>query len=205
MKNFEAIENLWRQQPAAAPADPQQIQVVQSETERVVKSRGRLLRWGAFVTALAIVVTPLLTVVNYVGGFRTPNAVGLAYFALTEVFQIGLLLVLLRQMRAHRQLRARSATNIREGTTASLTLIEHEMREYRIGIPVFVVVLLLATIPLLNGYHQGYYDASGALRRIAFLLGLGLVLLTAALRHYRRVLRPQREQLTALLGELRAE
>jgi hypothetical protein len=205
MKNFENFEQLWRQQSIVARGEPRKIQAVQTGAARVVKSQGRLLRLGVALVLFFLVVGPLLMVVNFVHAGRAPSAVALTHFGVTYVFQIGMLIVLLRRLKAHRVLRARSAASVRDNLQASLELIESEMRDYRIGLRCFAALLLFDTLPVLNSYQQGYFDGTVAIRSLVAILLLGAGMFAVCVRHYRRVLHPQKQQLTELLGELDAE
>ncbi len=205
MNNFENLEQLWRQQTIVAPAEPRKIRAVQTGAARVVNSQGRLLRWGLATVIFSILASQLLLVVNFVHAGRTPTAVALTHFAVMQATQIGLLIGMLRRLKARRILRAKGAASVRDNLQASLALIEGEMRDYRTGLRLFAVLLLFGTIPVLNSYQQGYFDGTVAIRSLVsiFLLGAGLIVVGE--RHYRRVLLPQKQQLTELLGELDAE
>lgn len=202
MNDFANIEQLWRQQTVVVRGSPEKIRAVQSAAERIVRSRGRLLRLGVGITLFSLFVGQLLTVVNYVVGGRVPTAVSLAHFGVVQAFLIGMLLVLFRRLRAHRRLRARSAASVRDHVEASLEMIAGEMHDYRIGTRLLVLLLALDLVPLLNGWQQGYYDAAGAAGRIAFVIGFGAAMVLLSAHHCRRVLRPQQEELNALRAQL---
>ena len=202
MNNFENLETLWSQQAVAATAEPQKVRAIQSVADRVVNSRSRLLKWGVAVTVFTIVVTPLLTVVNYLAVNRVPTAVALLHLGVLEVIQIAFLIALLRRISAHRQLRARSAANVRENMQVSLTLIEVEMRDYRFGGRLFGLLVLFDLLPVLNGYVAGHFGGVGALDRAAGVLVVCGGLYAIAVRHYRRVLQPQRDQLSDVVRDL---
>jgi hypothetical protein len=204
MKNLESIEALWRQQTIVVSGDARKIRSLQTSVGRVVASRGRLLKWGVAITLFSLFAGQLLTVVNYVQAGRIPTLPGLVHLGVLQALQLGFLIGLLRRIRAHRQLRAKSAEDVRENVRASLAMIDGEMRDYRIGARLFGFLLLFDTIPVLNNYQQGYFDGAGAAGRLSFILLLGLFFIGLARRHYRRVLQPRREQLAEVLGELDA-
>lgn len=204
MKNFENLEHLWRRQTVVVRGDPQKIRAIQTSAERLVKSRGRLLRWGVAIALFSIFVSQLLTVVNFMHGGRTPTFVQLVHLGVLEVFQIGLLIGLLRRIRTHRQLRAKSAASVRNHAQASLELIEGEMRDYRIAGRIGVLLLVLDMIPVLDNFRSGYFDGAGLAYRLITLLLFGLLFGAVGFRHYWRVLHPQKQQLTQMLGELDA-
>lgn len=205
MKNFEEIQLLWSQQAVVAHDSMPAIQAVQKTADRIVNSRRRLLRLGVAMTVFFIFVSQLLMVVNFVYGGRTPNVVSLVHFGVAESCLILFLIALLRRIRADRELRAKSASSVRENMGVSLELIEREMREYRWFGSAFAFVVLLDVVPLLNGYHLGYFDLSGLVQRLTFVAVFVSILGRVALRHYRRVLEPQRQDLQAVLAELDAE
>lgn len=204
MNNFENLETLWRQQTVTATADPTKVRAIQSVADRVVNSRARLLKWGVAISLFTIVVTPLLTVINYLAVNRVPTAVALLHLGVLEVIQIAFLIVLLRRISAHRRLRARSAANVRENMQVSLDLIEAEMRDYRLGGRLFALLVLFDTLPVLNGYVAGHFGGTGAVDRLIGVLLVCGGLYAVAMRHYRRVLQPQREQLSEVLHDLAA-
>lgn len=194
MNNLESFEQLWRQQPAPATTALSAVRAVQNSASQIVNSRTRVLRWGIGTVVASLFITQLLTVVNYTAVGRAPGFAGLIHSGVMLAFQIGLLIVLLRQQRAHRELRKHSADTVYDGLRAKLAMIELEMRDYRIGLPLATALLLIDLVPIWDGFHQGHFDASGALARGTFLLLFGAGILGIAARHLRRVLEPQRTQ-----------
>ena len=205
MKNFEEIEQLWRQQAVVVRDNAPAIHAVQTAADRVVKSRRRRLRLGVGLTVFIIIVTQLLAVVNFLYGGRTPNAIGLVHLGVVEVVQIVILIGLLRRIRAEGKLRAKNGSSVRENLKASLELIEREMHDYRWIVPVLVLLFVFDAIPLFNGYHLGYFDRSGLVNRLGSVALFLTVMGSVAQRHYRSVLGPRREELTTVLSELEAE
>jgi hypothetical protein len=205
MKNFDEIEQLWRQQTVVVSDSAPAIRAVQTAADRVVKSRRRRLRLGVGVTIFSLIVTQLLAVVNFLYGGRTPNAIALAHLGVLQVIQILILIGLLRRIRAEGKLRAKSGSSVRENLTASLELIEREMRDFRWIAPAFVLLFLFEAIPLWNGYHLGYFDQAGLMRRLAAVAVFLTVVGSVAQRHARRVLGPRRQELTTVLAELDEE
>lgn len=204
MKNFEEIEHLWRQQAVVAPDHGPALRTVQNAANRVVKSRSRRLRLGVGVVLFSLFVGPLLMVLNFLYGGRTPNAVALVHLGVVVGCQIVILIALLRRLRAHRELRAKSASSVRENLQVSLALIEREQRDYRYLGLAFAVVLAFDVIPLVNGYHLGYFDRAGLIHRLLSATGFCLLIYSVALRHARRVLEPRQRELTAVLADLDA-
>ena len=205
MNTFDQLQELWRQQTVPAAPAPERIRAIEASATRVVNSRGRLLKWGTAITVFSILFSQLLMVVNVVqdGAYR-PTGLSLTHFVAMQMFQVGLLVVLLRRLRSHRTRRDKSAATVAENTRTTLALIETEMRDYRVALRLFAILLIFDAVPILNGYGQGHFDADGALDRLLFMVVLGGTLIAVAVRHSRRVLQPQKQQLTELLRELGA-
>jgi len=106
---------------------------------------------------------------------------------------------------ADRELRSKSASSVRENLQLSLEVIEREIRDYRRFGPIFALLVVLDVIPLLNGYHLGYFDQTGLAYRLMSLGVFLSVVLMVALRHYRRVLAPRRQELMKVLSDLEPE
>jgi hypothetical protein len=202
MNNFDDIEKLWRQQTVRAPADPRKARAAQAIVERDANRHGRVLKWGIFATGFGLAMSQVLTIINQLQGVRPLTWAGGIQHVVMLVFQIALLVVLVRRLRAHQKLLKVGAANVRENARTALAIVEHEMRSYRIDARIAIPFLLLVTVPLIEGYRLGYFDAMGLAGRMLFILGLTGAFVVVGLRHYRQVLQPQRERLAELLKDL---
>jgi hypothetical protein len=202
MKNFDDIEKLWRQQNITAPSDPRKTRAVQATVARDANRYGRLLKWGIFILLFGIFVGQLLMVVNYLHGKWPLTFSNVLEHLVSLTFQIGLLILVLRRHRAHQTLLKKSAASVRENVSVALAVVEREMHHYRTDAWILPAYLLLASVSLGDHFVSGRFDATGMLGRLLFIWGLGGVLGAVALRHYRRVLGPQKQQLTELLNDL---
>lgn len=202
MNNFDDIEKLWRQQNVTASADPRKARAAQALVERDANRYGRVLKWGIFVTVFGTLISKVLAIVNHLHGSRPLTWVGGVQHVVMLVFQIALLVVLVRRLRAHQKLLKASAASVRENAAVALAIVEGEMRSYRIDARIFLPFFLLAAVPVVDSFRMGYFDAMGLAGRLLFILGLSAVFVIVGMRHYRRVLQPQRERLTELLKDL---
>lgn len=202
MNNFDDIEKLWRQQNVRAPADPRKARAAQAVVERDANRHGRILKWSIFATGFSLVISQVLAVINELQGVRSLTWVGWAQHAAMAVFQIVLLVVLVRRLRTHQKLLKASAANVRENARVALAIVEQEMRSYRIDARIILPFLLLTMAPLVESFRLGHFDAVGLAGRLLFIWGLTATFVVVGVRHYRRVLQPQRERLTELLKEI---
>ena len=202
MKNFNDIEILWRQQTITAPADPRKARAAQVAVERDANRHGRLLKWGIFIVFFGLFVGQLLMVVNYLHGKWPLTFSNVLEHVVSMAFQIGLLILLLRRHRAHQTLLKRSAASVRENVSVALAIVEREMHHFCTDARIFPAFVLLASVSIGDRFVSGHFDAAGMAGRLLFIWGLSAVMGAVALRHYRRVLQPQKQQLTELLNDL---
>jgi len=204
MKKFENLESLWREQAIDVPGAAKQARATQVAIDRDVNRRGRILNWGVGCLVFGIIVTPLLAVLGYVHAGRPMTLMGLLHHAILLALQVGMLIGLLRRIRAHRKLLQKSAANVQENARVALEVIEEEMRDYRTAARIFPVLVLLDFASVANNFALGYFDEAGLGLRLLLVLAFSLMVGAVALRHYRYVLQPQKKQLVDLLDDLDA-
>ncbi|HTZ20553.1 MAG TPA: hypothetical protein VMC06_06700 [Opitutaceae bacterium] len=199
--NFEELENLWAgQQPAnARPID---LDECRRALLPELKRRSRFLGYAAFSAGFALLVYPLLSVVNFL--HARPHNVPLYGVNLTlhVVVMLALLIYVVRLIRRHRALVRQNAGSIRSIAELSLANIEAEIRDYRAAwwlLPLFLALPLLSVQANLPVAEFGW---GPLLRRAGLVVGFLAVVGLVFWRHYRANLKPARARQKEILRQL---
>ena len=187
--NFETIESLWAGQapaPVETPATREGRQALLSEFKR----RSRFLAYEAFGVAFGLVVTPLLSIVNYL---HLPR-VGTFWYWLNAALHLLVLVacaaLVVRRLKRHRALRRARISTLREQAEVSAAAFETELRDYRRLPWLFGLWIALAIFSIATNapFHGGSWQA------VTLRIGLVLVFFGAIgavlWRHYRTQLLP---------------
>jgi len=182
--NFETIESLWAGQVAAPVETPEMLER-QHALLSEFKRRGRFLAYEAFGLAFALIVTPLLSVVNYL---YLPRA-GTPWYWLNATLHllvlVGCATLLVRRMQRHRALRRARVSTLREQAEVSVASFKAEAQDYRrlpwlFGIWIALAVFSIATN---SPFHGGSWQA--VTLRVGLVLGFFGTIGAAIWHHYR--------------------
>jgi hypothetical protein len=187
--NFDDIQSLWTGQ-VSVPAPASQFIQRQRTLLSEFKRRGRLLGYETFCAVLALVLTPLLSIVNY----RYMPSVGTPWYWLNAalhllVMAVAVVLVLRRQQR-HRALGRVRISTLREQTEVAFANLEAERRDYRwlpwvLGLwGALGVFSIFVNTPFQDGSWQAVALRTGIL--LGFYGAIGAIFW----RHYRNHLLP---------------
>lgn len=198
---FEELETAWAAQPATVPAAPD-LTALKRTLMPEIKRRGRMLRYGIFLTALGLVVSPTLAVVNY--RFARPvdptgHWLNLAFWMAVN---FTLLAFLIREARRQGALLRRSADTVRTLTALSLASCEAEMADFRRGLWAVPTLLAFQLLSLYLKFPVTDHGWKPFALRAGATLGLTLLMSLVFWRHYQLNLKADRARQQEILREL---
>lgn len=199
--NLENLEDLWGAQRPMAAAQP-----LPGELNRLLapelRRRSRIYGYEFFCIGLALVLTPLLAVVNY--RYQRPEYPVLYWFnaALFVIVALVALTGLIRGMRRHRQLAQTQGDSMAAFAAKALATVEAEMRDYRRAFVWFLIWFGLAVLAIYVNHPVTTHGWAPLGRRVIGVLIFYAVLGAVYVRHYYKNLRPERARRRQLLREL---
>lgn len=199
--NLENLEDLWSaQRPASA------LQPPPGELNRLLapelRRRSRIYGYEFFCIGLALVLTPLLAVVNY--RYQRPEYPVLYWFnaALFVTVALVALAGLIQGLRRHRQLAQTRGESMAAFAAKALAAVEVEMRDYRRAFVWFVVWFGLAVLAIYVNHPVTTHGWVPLGQRVGGVLIFYAVIGAGYLRHYYKNLVPERARRRQLLREL---
>ena len=202
--NFDQFESLWNTQSpaAAAGAAPAALAEHARRLAPELRRRSRVIGYGIFALSLALVLTPLLAVINSL--HRAPANPEFYWLraVLCTVATAALLAGAIRRHRHHRALAESRADTLAASAAKALAVVEGEMQESRLAVRLapwlFALVLLSiqANVPVATHGWVPFGARAG--------LTLALCVLGGAVgwRHYHQILAPERARRQQVLEEL---
>lgn len=201
--NFEQLQSTWSSQPPSAPSG-RELDLARLTRVLVpeINRRRRFLGYSIFVLIVGLVVTPLLTVVNFRYAPPAHPVWYWTYFATWMVLLLASLVVVLRALERHGAIRAQSTRSVRDLALATLASLEAEMRSCRGARWLVPPIVLFQLAHLFVNFPPSVVGWAPFLHRAAFVVGLPIVLGLGFRRHYLEHLAPARERQQQLLREL---
>lgn len=198
--NFDDLEKAWAtQQPPRA--NDTEIKALQSTLRPELRRRTRFNAYAVFVTGLFAVVTPLLAVANR----HYENPIHHVWYGIHAAVWTLLWLILLgyawKRLQRHRALARQPVGDLHSMTRVSLSSLEAEIHDCRVGA---MQVLALLPVQLITLYVRfsptefGFYPFA---LRAGIALGVALALALPLWRHYRVNLLPALQRQRELLRE----
>jgi hypothetical protein len=199
--NFEEIQSLWTGQISVPASTPQLIER-QHTLISEFKRRRRMLGYEAFCVALGLILTPLLSVVNY----RHLPSVGTPLYwvdaALHMLLLVACTVFVFRRMQRHRALGRACISTLREQTEIAFANLDAERRDYR-WLPWMLGLwgaLGIFSILTNSSFHGGSWQA--VTLRVGILLGFTGTVGAVFWRHYRNNLLPAHARQQEILRQL---
>lgn len=199
--NFDEIQSLWAGQ---APVDSKTRAMVESQRPLVnaFKRRQRFLAYEAVGLVVGLIVTPFLTVVNFL--YR-PSA-GTPLYWTSAILHLVVLVVCavlaFRRMKRQRELARVRISNLRQQAEISLASLEAERRDYRwlpwaLGLWAGLAILSVAAN---TPFHGGSFAAVSL--RVGMIVGFFSLVGAVLWRHYRLHVLPDYARQQEILREL---
>lgn len=198
---FEELETLWAAQPAA-PAATIDLASLKQNLMPELKRRGRMIRYGIFMSALGLVLFPLLTIANYRFTGPTYAAWHWVDLAFWTVVNSVILTGLLRKARRQRAMIRQSAESVRALTTVSLTSREAEMEDFRRGLWVVPALLAFQLVSLYMKFPVTEHGWSPFAARAGATLVFTVLMSSVFWRHYQVNLKPDHARQRDILRDL---
>jgi hypothetical protein len=198
---FEELESVWAlQQPAKTlTADlPALRRALQSQLNR----RQRMLIYAGASLAFSLIAMQVLFFVNLRVTRVEDQWLFFVRLMLNQGVSLVIVLELVRVFLRHRRLARGRAESVRDVVSLSLTVVETEMADYRLG---RWVTLVLVALSLFSAYLNQRVTRVGW---NAFGLRAGLIIAVYGLlgllfwRQYRRKLLPEQDRLRTTLEQL---
>jgi hypothetical protein len=199
--NFEEIQSLWTGQ-ISVPAPTPQLVERQRTLVSEFKRRRRMLGYEAFCIALGLILTPLLSVVNY----RYRPSLGTPVYWVDAALHVLLLVActvfVFRRIRRHRALGRSRISTLREQTEVALANLEAERRDYHwlpwmLGLwGALGIFSILTNAP----FHGG--GGQAVMLRVGILLGFLGTVGAVFWCHYRNNLLPAHARQQEILRQL---
>jgi hypothetical protein len=198
--NLDDLEKTWGTQTVTGPAV--RAGEVSVRLERELRSAQRRFT-GMIVMAVGLLlVSWTVATVAHLAGIKRFTTLEAAAHAAGSVFYLGWLVLGLRSRRAVRREAAALGGTTRESAAASLRVIGLQIANYRIAVwslpPAVAVIALLC----LAKFHRGELHGLGTAVSIVFIALLAAIAGAAMWQRYRTELKPRREELERVLGEM---
>jgi len=198
---FEELEAMWAAQQFA---NPYAVDLAQLKRFIIpeLKRRSRILGYEIFVLSFGLLVTPLLSFVNYL--YAPPrNVTGhWVNMLLWEAVFLVLLLYAVRRVRRHLALHRCSTDTLRALTVVSLENIEAEMNDYLTAWWMSPVLIGLLLLTVYLNFPVTEYGWKPFALRAGLILGLPLLMSLVFWRHYRVNLKPAQARQKEILQQL---
>ncbi len=198
---FEELEAMWAAQQFA---NPHAVDLAQLKRFIIpeLKRRSRILGYEIFVLSFGLLVTPLLSFVNYL--YAPPrNVTGhWVNMLLWEAVFLVLLLYAVRRVRRHLALHRCSTDTLRALTVVSLENIEAEMNDYLTAWWMSPVLIGLLLLTVYLNFPVTEYGWKPFALRAGLILGLPLLMSLVFWRHYRVNLKPAQARQKEILQQL---
>jgi len=199
--NFDEIQSLWAGQE---PVDPRTRALAENQRPLVnaFKRRQRLLTYEAIALVFGLILTPLLSVVNFL--YR-PSAGTPLYWtnAVLHLVVLSVCTVLVfRRMQRQRTLARVRVENLRQQAELSLASLEAERRDYR-WLPWALGLwagLALLSVAANTPFHGGSFAAVSL--RVGMIFGFFAMVGTVFRRHYRVNVLPSYARQQEILRQL---
>jgi hypothetical protein len=198
---FEELESVWAlQQPAKTGTTdlPALHRALRSQLNR----RQRMLIYAGASLVFTLIAMQVLFFLNLRVTRVEDQWLFFVRLMLHQGVSLVIVLELVRVFLRHRRLARGRAESVRDVVSLSLTVVETEMADYRLGrwVTLVLVVLSLFSAYLNQPVTRVGWDAFG-LRAGLIIAVYGLLWLLFWLQ-YRRKLLPEQERLRATLGQL---
>lgn len=199
--NFEQIQSLWAGQFTAPVPTPELI-ARQRTLLTEFKRRGRFLGYELFGLAFGLVMTPLISFVNYLHAPQAGTPLYWVSAALHLVVLIAAAAWVIRRLQRHRALGRVCISSLREQAEVSKANLEAELRDIRL-VPWLLAMwagLAILSIAANSPFHGGTWDA--VCLRVALVLGFAIVSGWVLRLHYRVNLLPAHARQQEILQQL---
>ncbi len=199
--NFEELETLWGSQQ---PQDTRHtnLAALKQRLQPELKRRSRFFAYEFFVLGFALVVTPVLAVVN----FRSarPDNVTLYWLHWTLVIAVvlGFLVAAVRRLRRHRALTRADTGTLAAVAAQSLANTEAEIRDNRTARWALVLWIGLAVFSVSLNQPVAKVGWTPLAGRALGLLLVGSLINWLLARHCRTRLEPERARRQQVLEQL---
>ena len=198
--NLDDLEKSWAAQSVTGPAVP--APEVAAGLERELKSARRRFTGMIVMAAGLLLLGWTMAAVAHLTGIKRLTLLETTAHVAGSAFYLGWLALAVRSKRAVQREAALLGGTTRDSTAASLRVVGLQIVNYRIAawsLPLAVVVTAVLSWAKFNCGELHGWGAVAATVFVALLAGIAGV---AMGRRYRHELKPRREELQRMLGEI---
>lgn len=198
---FEDIESTWGLQQPAKPGAIN-VEVLRRALGRQLGRRRRVLVLMGIGAVIGLLAMQALFFANLRVMRVEDHWVAFGRLMLHQVISLGFVVELVRVFIRHRRLARGRAGSVREVVSLSLTGVEGEMTDYRMGRWILLVMMGHSLFTVFLGQSVSGVGLDSLAMKVGLIIAVYGLIGLLCWRHYRRVLRPRHDELKARLAEL---